>query len=159
MIARTPLRRAQIVGESTVVWTLHAKHLLHRVTQREFRLQIHQSPLQPTCQYLLHLTVLRKHRLHCLPWSLVSSHRSNRWSDQRWIEKQTKTRNETGSDLSLGERLTRLSKRLSRKRCCDTTPAARRVVVSLSCIALLKKCSVFFQNRGLMGSQGLKRTK
>ena len=38
------------------------------------------------------------------------------------IEKQTKNRNETGSDLSLGERLTRLSKRLSRKRCCDTTP-------------------------------------
>ena len=38
------------------------------------------------------------------------------------FEKQTKNRNETGSDLSLGERLTRLSKRLSRKRCCDTTP-------------------------------------
>ena len=37
-------------------------------------------------------------------------------------KKQTKNRNETGSDLSLGERLTRLSKRLSRKRCCDTTP-------------------------------------
>ena len=37
-------------------------------------------------------------------------------------EKQTKNRNETGSDLSLGERLMRLSKRLSRKRCCDTTP-------------------------------------
>ena len=31
------------------------------------------------------------------------------------IEKQTKNRNETGSDLSLGERLTRLAKRLSRK--------------------------------------------
>ena len=38
------------------------------------------------------------------------------------LEKQTKNRNETGSDLSLDERLTRLSKRLSRKRCCDTTP-------------------------------------
>ena len=36
--------------------------------------------------------------------------------------KTAKNRNETGSDLSLGERLTRLSKRLSRKRCCDTTP-------------------------------------
>ena len=38
------------------------------------------------------------------------------------IEKQTKNRNEIGPNLSLGERLTRLSKRLSRKRCCDTTP-------------------------------------
>ena len=38
------------------------------------------------------------------------------------LEKQTKNRNETGSNLSLGERLTRLSKRLSRNRCCDTTP-------------------------------------
>ena len=36
--------------------------------------------------------------------------------------KQNKNRNETGSDLSLDERLTRLLKRLSRKRCCDTTP-------------------------------------
>ena len=36
--------------------------------------------------------------------------------------KSTKNRNETRSDLSLGQRLTRLSKRLSRKRCCDTTP-------------------------------------
>ena len=42
--------------------------------------------------------------------------------NRKSIEKQTKNRNETGSDLSLGERLTRLSKRLSRKRCCDTTP-------------------------------------
>ena len=37
------------------------------------------------------------------------------------VEKQTKNRNETGSNLSLGTRLTRV-KRLSRKRCCDTTP-------------------------------------
>ena len=36
--------------------------------------------------------------------------------------KQTKNRNETGSNLSLGTRLTVLSKRLGRKRCCDTTP-------------------------------------
>ena len=28
----------------------------------------------------------------------------------------------TGSDLSLGTRLTVLSKRLGRKRCCDSTP-------------------------------------
>ena len=38
------------------------------------------------------------------------------------FEKQTKNRNETGSNLSLGTRLTVLSKRLGRKRCCDTTP-------------------------------------
>ena len=38
------------------------------------------------------------------------------------IQKQTKNRNETGSNLSLGTRLTVLSKRLGRKRCCDTTP-------------------------------------
>ena len=36
--------------------------------------------------------------------------------------KQAKNRNETGSNLSLGTRLTVLSKRLGRKRCCDTTP-------------------------------------
>ena len=36
--------------------------------------------------------------------------------------KQTKSRNETGSNLSLGTRLTVLSKRLGRKRCCDATP-------------------------------------
>ena len=38
------------------------------------------------------------------------------------IQKQTKNRNETGSNLSLGTRLTVLSKRLGRKRCCDATP-------------------------------------
>ena len=38
------------------------------------------------------------------------------------VYKQTKNRNETGSNLSLGTRLTVLSKRLGRKRCCDTTP-------------------------------------
>ena len=37
-------------------------------------------------------------------------------------EKQTKIRKETGSNLSLGTRLTVLSKCLGRKRCCDTTP-------------------------------------
>ena len=39
-----------------------------------------------------------------------------------FIQKQTKNRNETGSNLSLGTRLTVLSKRLGRKRCCDATP-------------------------------------
>eukprot|EP00493_Phyllostaurus_siculus_P023937 UN24274 len=38
------------------------------------------------------------------------------------IQKQAKNRNETGSNLSLGTRLTVLSKRLGRKRCCDATP-------------------------------------
>ena len=38
------------------------------------------------------------------------------------LQKQTKNRNETGSNLSLGTRLTVLSKRLGRKRCCDATP-------------------------------------
>ena len=38
------------------------------------------------------------------------------------VQKQAKNRNETGSNLSLGTRLTVLSKRLGRKRCCDTTP-------------------------------------
>ena len=36
--------------------------------------------------------------------------------------KQTKNRTETGSNLSLGTRLTVLSKRLGRKRRCDATP-------------------------------------
>ena len=38
------------------------------------------------------------------------------------IYKQTKNRHETGSNLSLDTRLTVLSKRLGRKRCCDATP-------------------------------------
>ena len=38
------------------------------------------------------------------------------------FKKQTKNRNETGSNLSLGTRLTVLSKRLGSKRFCDTTP-------------------------------------
>ena len=38
------------------------------------------------------------------------------------IQKQAKNRNETGSNLGLGTRLTVLSKRLGRKRCCDATP-------------------------------------
>ena len=41
---------------------------------------------------------------------------------KEWNQKQTKNRNETGSNLSLGTRLTVLSKRLGRKRCCDATP-------------------------------------
>ena len=38
------------------------------------------------------------------------------------IQKQTKNRKETGSNLSLSTLLTVLSKRLGRKRCCDTSP-------------------------------------
>ena len=37
------------------------------------------------------------------------------------LEKQAKNRKKTGSNLSLGTRLARV-KRVSRKRCCDTTP-------------------------------------
>ena len=39
-----------------------------------------------------------------------------------FVQKQTKNRNETGSNLSLGTHLTVLSKRLGRKRCCNLTP-------------------------------------
>ena len=41
------------------------------------------------------------------------------------LDKQTKNRNETGSNLSLGTRLTVLSKRFGRKRYNDTTPDRR----------------------------------
>eukprot|EP00493_Phyllostaurus_siculus_P002014 UN02024 len=93
------------------------------------------------------------------PVQLLFQHWSQIWPK---IEKQTKTRNETSSNLSLGERLTRLSKRLSRKRCRDTTldrcQEGSRLTILLR-IVTVKQCSVFFQNRGLLGSQGLKRTK
>ena len=75
--------------------------------------------------------------------------------------KQTKNRNETGSNLSLGTRLTVLSKRLGRKRCCDATPdrCLGGVPSHYLCFALLKKCGVFFErSRVWAGSQGLKRT-
>ena len=42
--------------------------------------------------------------------------------DFKSIYKETKNRDETGSNISLGTRLTVLSKRLGRKRCCDATP-------------------------------------
>ena len=76
--------------------------------------------------------------------------------------KQTKNRNETGSNLSLGTRLTVLSKRLGRKRCCDATPdrCLGGVPSHYLRFALLKKCGVFFErSRVWAGSQGLKRTK
>ena len=38
------------------------------------------------------------------------------------IDKQTKNKHETDSNLGLGTRLKVLSKRLGRKRCCDATP-------------------------------------
>ena len=76
------------------------------------------------------------------------------------IERETKNRNKTVSDLSLGERLTRLSKRLSRKRCCDTTPDRCQECSRLNILfRIVKKCPVFFQNRVLVGSQSPKRTK
>ena len=48
--------------------------------------------------------------------------KTSKVSRQVLIQKQAKNRNETGSNLSLGTRLTVLSKRLGRKCCCDATP-------------------------------------
>ena len=61
------------------------------------------------------------------------------------IYKQTKNRNETGSKLSLGTRLTVLSKRLGRKRHCDATPDRCLGGVSSHYLRIVKKCVVFFQ--------------
>ena len=69
-----------------------------------------------------------------------------RWNTPIWptevvtlIQKQAKNRNETGSNLSLGTRLTVLSKRLGRKRCCDTTPdRCLDVIVSLFWLRIVK---------------------
>ena len=55
-----------------------------------------------------------------LRWTVLSRARTP--SPRYFLEKQTKNRNEKGSNLSLGTRLTVLFKRLGRKRCCDTTP-------------------------------------
>ena len=73
------------------------------------------------------------------------------------IYKQTKNRNETGSDLSLGTRLTVLSKRLGRKRCCDATPdrCLGGVPSHYLRFALLKKMRRLLpKNRGLGGIPG-----
>ena len=53
------------------------------------------------------------------------------------MEKQAKNRSETSSNLSLGTRLMRV-KRLSRKRCCDTTPdrCQEGTVLSVVSVAL-----------------------
>ena len=72
------------------------------------------------------------------------------------IQKQAKNRNETGSNLSLGKRLTVLSKPLGRKRCCDTTPDRcleyNRLTMTAHCE---NKCYVFFQiSRGFGGIPG-----
>ena len=77
------------------------------------------------------------------------------------IDKQTKNRNETGLNLSLGTRLAVLSKRDGLKCCCDAIrTAAWKCAVSLSSPRIVKKSGVFFQrSRVLVGSQGLKRTK
>ena len=67
---------------------------------------------------------------------------------------------ETGSNLSLGTRLTVLSKRLGHKRCCDATPDRCLGGVPSHYLRIVNKCDVFFQkSRVLVGSQGLKRTK
>ena len=76
------------------------------------------------------------------------------------VYKQTKNRNKTVSNLSLGTRLPVLPKRLGRKRFCDATgPLPGGVSSHYLCFALFKKCVVFFQrSRVWAGSQGLKRT-
>ena len=75
--------------------------------------------------------------------------------------KQTKNRNETGSNLSLGTRLTVLSKRLGRKRCCDATPDRCLGGVPSHYLRIVNKMRRLLpKDRGvLVGSQGLKRTK
>ena len=55
------------------------------------------------------------------------------------IDEQTKNGNETGSNLSLGTRLTVLSKRLGRKCCCDTTPDRCLEVCRLTIFASHRK--------------------
>ena len=52
------------------------------------------------------------------------------------LYKQTKNRNETGSNLNLGTRLTVLSKCLGRKRCCDATPDR--------CLEACRRCLTIF---------------
>ena len=61
------------------------------------------------------------------------------------IYKQTENRNERDSNISLGTRLTVLSKRLGRKRCCDATPDRCLGGVSSHYLRIVKKCVVFFQ--------------
>ena len=66
------------------------------------------------------------------------------------FHKQTKNRNETGSNLSLGTRLTVLSKRVGRKRCCDATPGRCLEVCRLTIFAshCLKNASFSSKDRG-----------
>ena len=75
----------------------------------------------------------QNHRLFMETWEVCENRlnkgygrklkKSGFWSILRfWIQKQTKNRNETGSNLSLDTRVTVLAKRLGRKRCRDTTP-------------------------------------
>ena len=58
----------------------------------------------------------------CEGFMRLSTRASRQPSSENHFYKQTKNMNETGSNLSLGTRLTVLSKRLGRKRCCDATP-------------------------------------
>ena len=75
-------------------------------------------------------------------------------------EKQTNNRNETGSNLSLGARLTLLSKRLGRKRCCDAKPDRCLEVCRLTIFAShCKKNASSSSKMGGGGIRGLKRTK
>ena len=61
-------------------------------------------------------------------------------------------------DQSLGIRLTRV-KRLSRKRCCDTTPDCCQEGSRLTILFRMYNMLRLLPNRGLVGSQVLKCTK
>ena len=60
------------------------------------------------------------------------------------IKKRTKNRNETGSDLSLGSRLTVLSKRLGRERCCTLCLISLfSDLIEVSCWFFIQKFAYF----------------
>ena len=62
-----------------------------------------------------------------------------------FFNKQTKNRNETGSNLSLGTRLTVLWKRLGRKRCCDATPFGITTFISLHALLVILQYRFHFE--------------
>ena len=81
--------------------------------------------------------------LVCIKSGIFEYHDFDCFAFQTLIYKQTKDRNETGSNLSLVTRLMVLSKRLERKRCCDATPGRclGRVPSHYLCFAFLQNAS------------------